>query len=154
MTLKDPLANFVCDCGHPFPRSLQGAGTMGRKVFPMRPQRARRLAAASAAGLLMAGGVAVGTASTASASSQSYSHSQRCDNDNWWGNDCDGYGRGGHHDYDKHDYDRGGHHDYDNHDYDRGGHHGNDNHDHGRGGDHDNGRGGDHDNDRGGYGHH
>ncbi|MFE9926926.1 hypothetical protein ACFYQA_36940 [Streptomyces sp. NPDC005774] len=63
----------------------------------MRTQRARRLATASVAGLLMAGGVAVGTAGTASASPQNYSHSQRCeDGHSWWNNDC-GYdnGRGG-----------------------------------------------------------
>ncbi len=112
---------------------------MERKVFPMRTQRARRLAAASAAGLLMAGGVAVGTAGTASASSQGYSHSQYCEDDrSGWDNDCDdGNGRGGNGDHDDRDGNgRGGNGDHD--DRDGNGRGGNGDHN-----DHDgNGRGG------------
>ncbi|MFI8304711.1 hypothetical protein ACIF80_14885, partial [Streptomyces sp. NPDC085927] len=85
----------------------------------MRTQRARRLATASAAGLLMAGGVAVGTAGTASATPQDSSHSRYCDNYSWWNNDCDDYGRGGNGDhYDRYDNGRGGNGDHNDH-YDR-----------------------------------
>ncbi len=69
---------------------------------------------ASAAGLLMAGGVAVGTAGTASASSQNYSPSQYCNNHHsWWNDDCDYYGRGGngyHNGYDNYGYGGNGDH--------------------------------------------
>ncbi|MER5839162.1 hypothetical protein ABT099_02410 [Streptomyces prasinus] len=117
----------------------------------MRTQRARRLATASAAGLLMVGGVAVGTAGTASASSQdhSQSYSQYCWNHHsWWNDDCDDYGRGGYNDRYDNDYGGYGHHNnrYDN---DRGGY--NDHYDNGRGG---NGGYGNHDGGHGGYGGH
>ncbi|MER5376366.1 hypothetical protein [Streptomyces sp. NPDC002553] len=57
----------------------------------MRAQRVRRLAATSAAGLLLAGGIAVGTAGTASASTASLdrNHSRHCDDGYWWYDNCD-----------------------------------------------------------------
>ncbi|MFF8971430.1 hypothetical protein [Streptomyces sp. NPDC014995] len=114
----------------------------------MRAQRARRLAAASAAGLMMAGGIAFGTAGTASASvtSQEYSHSHHCD-DSWWDDHCDhddnGRGGNGHHS-DHDDNGRGGNGDHGDHDDNgRGGNGNHDDHDdNGRGG---NGDHGDHD---------
>jgi hypothetical protein len=135
---------FLCGRGHLFHGPVRDRETMERKVFLMRSQRAKRLVAASAAGLLMTGGVAVGTAGTASASSSGheYNHSRYCDDDrhDWWDDDCDDHksrgGNGDHHDYDN---DRGHHDDRDDHD------------DNGRGGngDHDdNGRGGNGDHDK------
>ncbi|MFJ9741667.1 hypothetical protein [Streptomyces sp. NPDC101166] len=55
----------------------------------MRAQRVRRLAVTSAAGLLLAGGIAVGTAGTASASTASLdrNNSRHC-HDGWWYGDC------------------------------------------------------------------
>ncbi|MFI6035570.1 hypothetical protein ACIBBD_15595 [Streptomyces sp. NPDC051315] len=125
----------------------------------MRTQRARHLAAVSAAGLMLAGGIAVGTAGTASATdtSRDYSHSQYCDDDSWW-DDCDDHnGRGGNGDHDDHDDDngRGGNGDHDDHDDDNGrGDYDDHDDDNGRGGngddhDDDNGRGGNGDHDNG-----
>ncbi|MFE9622857.1 hypothetical protein [Streptomyces sp. NPDC006527] len=62
----------------------------------MNAQRARRLFAISAVGVLMGGGAAVGAAGTASAAAPSdlpTNHSRDwCDRDrhhDWWGHDCD-----------------------------------------------------------------
>ncbi|MFJ8540691.1 hypothetical protein ACIRFH_01505 [Streptomyces sp. NPDC093586] len=134
----------------------------------MRAQRARRLLAVSAAGLTMAGGIAIGTAGTASANDSSHhdrgSYSRYCDNHNRWNDDCDwGYNGRGHDRYDNGRYDNGrfghdnGRFGHDNgrggHDNGRGGHdNGYGGHDNGRGG-HDGGRGG-HDGGRGGHGGH
>ncbi|CAL9469273.1 hypothetical protein SUDANB15_02781 [Streptomyces sp. enrichment culture] len=122
----------------------------------MRTQRAKRVFAASAAGLMMAGGVALGTAGTASASApvQEQSHSSYCGDYYYWDDDCYD-GRGGNGDHGDHD-DRDWRGDHDDHDNWRGGNGGNgdhdyyDDHDDGRGGngDHDDGRGGDGDHDR------
>lgn len=69
---------------------------MKRKVSPMRAQRTRRLFAASAASVLLAGGAALGAAGTASAGTFDHhegrgSYSSGCDDDNW-SNNCGGYG--------------------------------------------------------------
>jgi hypothetical protein len=59
----------------------------------MNAQRARRLFAVSAVGVLMAGGATIGAAGTASAASQG-SHSTQisrdwCDHHGWWNDHCD-----------------------------------------------------------------
>ncbi|MEU0671827.1 hypothetical protein ABZ330_02860 [Streptomyces sp. NPDC006172] len=55
----------------------------------MRAQRVRRLAVTSAAGLLLAGGIAVGTAGTASASTASLDRNHsRCYDGSWWYGNC------------------------------------------------------------------
>ncbi|GGU78357.1 hypothetical protein GCM10010260_08530 [Streptomyces filipinensis] len=60
----------------------------------MNAHRARRLAAASAIGVLMASGVAIGTAGTASAAAPNQISTNRgCYYGGWWGN-CYGYGNG------------------------------------------------------------
>ncbi|MGW2742109.1 hypothetical protein [Streptomyces sp. NPDC001450] len=107
----------------------------------MRSQRTRRLVAMSAAGVLLAGGAAIGTAGTAFAGSSHDDHgsySSNCDDHGWWNDDdCD---NGGDHGGYGGDHDNGDHGDH-------GGDH--DNGDHGdHGGDHDNG---DHGGDHGGY---
>ncbi|MEU8980416.1 hypothetical protein [Streptomyces sp. NPDC048309] len=66
----------------------------------MNAQRARRLVAVSAVGVLLAGGAAIGAAGTASAavpaqnSNLSLNVNRNCGYGGWW-NDCNyGYGRG------------------------------------------------------------
>lgn len=61
----------------------------------MNAQRARRVFAVSAAGVLMAGGAAVGAAGTASAATSAHPatiHTDRCHDRGWWGNCDDGFG--------------------------------------------------------------
>ncbi|MFJ9736598.1 hypothetical protein [Streptomyces sp. NPDC101166] len=57
----------------------------------MNAQRVRRLLAASAVGVLMAGGATVGAASTASAAPAHPSplvNRDWCDHHRWWNDDC------------------------------------------------------------------
>ncbi|MFE9168289.1 hypothetical protein ACFYNZ_01980 [Streptomyces kebangsaanensis] len=66
----------------------------------MKAQRARRLFAMSAAGVLLAGGAAIGAAGTASAAtpahvSTSVGHGGGCYYGGWWSGYCGGFGRGG-----------------------------------------------------------
>ncbi|MFF0042791.1 hypothetical protein ACFYRG_42410 [Streptomyces mirabilis] len=67
----------------------------------MRAQRARRLAAVSAAGLLMAGGAAIGTAGTAAAAAPAV-HTQVTTN--WCGDHGDWGGRCFDHRFDHHGF--------------------------------------------------
>ena len=63
----------------------------------MKGQRARRLCALTAIGVLMAGGAAVGAAGTASAATphQTTTYRGGCDDrGGWWNGYCDGYGYG------------------------------------------------------------
>lgn len=65
----------------------------------MKARSARRLAALSAVGVLMAGGAAIGTAGTASAATPTQVRTYGgCYYDNWWGN-CFDRGDFFHHNY-------------------------------------------------------
>ncbi|BCM64875.1 MULTISPECIES: hypothetical protein [Streptomyces] len=78
----------------------------------MRAQRTKRLFAASAAGVLLAGGAAIGAAGTAAAApahASSYSHNFNRDCDDRWDDGC-GYGGYGHNGgYDHNGGNGGGH---------------------------------------------
>lgn len=83
-----PLLPFGCGCPSRAAESRARRWRKGASI--MRAQRARRLAAVSAAGLLMAGGAAIGTAGTAAAAAPAV-HTQVTTN--WCGDRGDWGGR-------------------------------------------------------------